>query len=64
MSLEQSFKNVLANNNQESVRQRFHLGETPVQWVTDPVNGREKFRITVHIDGLQPNEVFLILEHR
>ena len=37
--------------------ERLRNQDTSVQWLNDPVTGREKFQVTINIDGFHPNEV-------
>lgn len=31
--------------------------DTRLQWITDPIDGSEKFRVLIDIEGFHPNEV-------
>ena len=43
--------------NEQGAQERIRHQETAVQWVSDPVSGRERFRVNVNIDGFHQNEV-------
>lgn len=44
--------------------ERLRNQDTTVRWISDPVNGQEKFQVTINIDGFQPNEVNMRMEGR
>ena len=43
--------------NDQRVQDRIRQSESSLQWVNDPVSGKEKFRININIDGFNQNEV-------
>ncbi|CAF0779430.1 unnamed protein product [Rotaria sordida] len=48
--------------NERRVQDRLRTQDTTVQWVNDPISGRESFRVTVNIDGFNQNEVNIRFE--
>jgi len=49
-----SFNN---NINEQRIQERINRHDTTLQWVTDPISGKEKFRVNINIDGFNQNEV-------
>jgi hypothetical protein len=41
----------------QRVQDRIHQQDSSLQWVNDPISGKEKFRININIDGFNQNEV-------
>ncbi|CAF0824717.1 unnamed protein product [Adineta steineri] len=45
------------NTSEQRVQERIRHNDTTVQWVNDPVTGKEKFRVNINIEGFSQNEV-------
>lgn len=43
--------------NEQRLKDRIHLQDTALQWVSDPISGKEKLRVNINIDGFNQNEV-------
>lgn len=43
--------------NEQQLKDRIRQQDTTLQWVNDPISGKEKFRININIDGFDQNEV-------
>ena len=43
--------------NEQRLKDRIRQQDTTLQWVNDPISGKEKFRININIDGFNQNEV-------
>ncbi len=55
--IQQSTSNFNSNINEQRVLDRIRQQDTTLQWVNDPISGKEKFRININIDGFNQNEV-------
>lgn len=43
--------------NEQRLKDRIRSQDTSLQWVNDPISGKEKFRVNINIDGFNQNEV-------
>lgn len=58
MPIQQSSSSFTSSGiNDQPLKDRIRQQDTTLQWVNDPISGKEKFRININIDGFDRNEV-------
>jgi len=55
--IQHSINSFDSNINEQRLKDRIRQQDTTLQWVNDPISGKEKFRININIDGFNQNEV-------
>lgn len=57
LPIQQTINRFNQSTNEQRLQERLRHQDTTVQWINDPVTGREKFRVNVNVDGFNRNEV-------
>jgi hypothetical protein len=55
--IQPSSSNFNSSINEQRLQERLRHQDTTLQWVNDPISGKEKFRVNINIDGFNQNEV-------
>jgi hypothetical protein len=55
--IQHSSNNFNSSINEQRLQERIRNQDSSLQWVNDPISGKEKFRITINIDGFNQSEV-------